>query len=97
MIQRGLRPDSQYWVEVEFCEVRIHGVLRSSLPAIGTWLTKIRHMADVASPSCLLEWWRCRTQDGAEESRPSMEGECKKGCKKCRGGKGGRCYWQRSR
>jgi len=39
--------------ELEFSEVRIHGVLRSSRPVIATWHTKIVHMGDVPPHSGL--------------------------------------------
>ena len=34
-------------VERDFCELRQNGVLRSSLPEIAPWHTKIVHLGDV--------------------------------------------------
>src|SRR5215211_2021588 len=39
-----------------FSELRRHGVLGSWLPGIATWHTKIVHMGDAPSTSCLLPW-----------------------------------------
>src|SRR5215217_733003 len=38
------------------------GFLRSSHPQIATWHTKIRHLGDAPSTSCLLLWWRWLTR-----------------------------------
>src|SRR5829696_1604479 len=43
--------------EEKFCELRLLGILRSSHPQIATWHTKIRHLGDAPSTSCLLLWW----------------------------------------
>ena len=45
---------SPEWVEGAFCELRMCGVLRSSPPEVAIRHTKIVHMADAPSTSCLL-------------------------------------------
>jgi hypothetical protein len=41
-----------------FTGVRGRLILRSSRPEIATWHTKIIHLGDALSTSCLLTWWR---------------------------------------
>jgi hypothetical protein len=41
-----------------FTVVRGRLILRCSPPEVATWHTKIRHLADAPSTSCLLTWWR---------------------------------------
>jgi hypothetical protein len=41
---------------IEFCELRLLGILRSWLPEIATRHTKIAHMGDAPSTWCLLCW-----------------------------------------
>jgi hypothetical protein len=45
-------------------ELRLNGVLRSSLPVSKTSYTDIVPLANVLSTPCLLQWWRCTTRRG---------------------------------
>jgi hypothetical protein len=47
-------PYSPDCVEQEFYELRLLGILRSWLPEIATWHTKIVHLGDAPSISWLL-------------------------------------------
>src|SRR5918995_6335976 len=51
-------------------ELTLYGVLRSSPPGVATWHTKIVHLGEAPSTSCLLAWWRSATLGGADHPAP---------------------------
>src|SRR5215213_6906551 len=63
-------------VEGTFCELRLHGVLRSSRPDMATWHTKILHMGDALQQARLLPYL-CNVTRGQGGRNPSRSAPTK--------------------